>query len=398
MKSRTFLLGASLVGNAVLLAVIFDVSRAEKSTRTAASSLAAEAAVTSAKYDAARAWRELQSGDLKLERDHLAAEGFPPSIVRAILEAKIHERFAARYHALTAESEKIPFWKTLYTPKYQADRSAIAREEQQVIKELLGPDPDHRIADGFRRQFPNLSPASIEALTSIQQRFDDQRQEVYSSVRGMYLPSDSAKLRAINDAMHAEIQATLAPAEMDDYDLRTSDTANQLRFRLKDFGATEDEFRALYKLQSAFDAQIGRTYGPMTPAQSQAWNDGQKTLNAAAAAALGPERYAEYQRSGDYNYQQTVNLVARIEAPPETANTLYALQKEYQQRQQDLYKAQRAAGGAVDVQAQVTALQQEATARVSALLGGDPDFVDAYKQYGGQWLNNLAPRPASPKK
>jgi hypothetical protein len=41
---------------------------------------------------------------------------------------------------------------------------------------------------------------------------------------------------------------------------------------------------------------------------------------------------------------------------------------------------------------QLVALQQQAIAKVTPLIGG-PQNVDVYKQYGGQWLDSLVPRP-----
>ena len=44
---------------------------------------------------------------------------------------------------------------------------------------------------------------------------------------------------------------------------------------------------------------------------------------------------------------------------------------------------------------QLGTLADEATARISTALGGSRG-LDAYKEYGGQWLTNLVPRPPTP--
>ena len=51
---------------------------------------------------------------------------------------------------------------------------------------------------------------------------------------------------------------------------------------------------------------------------------------------------------------------------------------------------------ALPVLRQLAALHQEALAKITPLLG-TASGVAAYKQYGGYWLENLAPRPAPTK-
>ena len=102
-------------------------------------------------------------------------------------------------------------------------------------------------------------------------------------------------------------------------------------------------------------------------------------------AAFDPNRFAAYQRATDYSYRQTTAHASRLELPAGTADQVYAVQKEIQDRMRTgpMTPADRAA------------LADEATAKVSALLG--PRGFDAYKQNGGQWLQNLTPRPVAPR-
>jgi hypothetical protein len=163
------------------------------------------------------------------------------------------------------------------------------------------------------------------------------------------------------------------------------------------FNATEQEFRALFKLKSAFDDQFGNYRGGASEEQMRARSEAQKQLNEQIKVALGPERYTEYQRAIDYNYRQTTQLMARLNLPAETANTLYAIQKEFEQRRNDLFRSSGPPGtpGWDNLIQQATALQQEAVGRIAPVLG-TTQHVDAYKQYGGSWITNLVPRPPPP--
>src|SRR5690606_20400111 len=99
------------------------------------------------------------------------------------------------------------------------------------------------------------------------------------------------------------------------------------------FDATEEEFRALFKLQRAYDktyTQASLTNQDLVTAEERRL--GQQKLQEDFRATLGEERYADYQRASDPNYQQTARLVTQLQLPRTVADNLYSLQKEYQQR------------------------------------------------------------------
>jgi hypothetical protein len=331
----------------------------------------------------------LQAADLAGLRDRLSAEGFPPAMIRAILAVQIREGFAGRRKALETLLADAPFWKNSQVdPKVTAELRALSKAEQRALSDLLGPDPDNGVAASLRREYPNLSAEKIDQLAAIRERYDGMRQDLYTLAGGAFTPDVREKATALDKAMHAEFAAVLSPQELEDYDLRASNTASSLRSSLSAFDPTEAEFRALFKLQSAFYDQFGPMYVPPSPDQMRARSEAQKQLNEDIKAALGPDRYTDYQRATDYNFRQTSQLVSRLELPPETANQVYAVQKDIQQRATAVYQP-----GPVSPDnrvAQLAALADEAKTKITAVLG-DRGF-EAYKQYGGSWLQMLQPR------
>jgi len=399
MRLSTILLAASLTANGALLAVVALGTNSPSSDASAPLAPPAPAAAPAAP-PAPPTWTELTgSDDLAAERDRLRAEGFPPNLVRAILAAQIRESFSAQRKALEAAQGEPPFWKLpTFDPKAQAALRALDEEQQKTLKDLLGPDPDNSAAAQLRRQFPGFSEDQIDQLAAIRDRYDEQRREIFNNARGVggpmaLTPDEQQKFNGFDKAMHAEFAAVLTPQQLEDYDLRSSNTANSMRYGLGNFELTEAEFRAVYKLRAAFDDQYN-PYGGGSPSpeQMRVRMDAQKQLDQQIASALGPDRYAEYQRATDYNYRQTSQLVARLALPPETANQLYVVQKEIEGRRGNIYS--NSALTPDDRTQQLKALQQDGLARVTPLLGGSAPAVEAYKQYGGSWLANLMPRPA----
>lgn len=396
MKTSTLIGIASLAANATLVGVLL-VGSLDRAPREEALAPVVREPVTPAAAPVTAAWSELTSSELVTERDRLEAEGFPPSAVRAIIAAQIRERFAARRKAIEAETADLPFWKSSVDPRTQAQLRAVYKEEQNAVKDVLGPDPINGPAARLRRQFPDLAPEKVDQLAAIRERFDEQRQDLYSGFRGVLTPGERERLGALEKAMHAEFAAVLSPAELENYDLRTSNTANNIRFNLSTFQPSEAEFRAIYRLQSAYDEQFGGMAGPSLQ-DPTARRDAMKQLSSQIEAALGPARYADYQRSSDYNYQQTSRLVARLGLPAETATSLHAVQKEFEERRTAFFNQ-----GNVDrdrASEHLGALQKEATGRVTTVLGGNVTAVAAYRENGGTWLANFAPRlpPPPPRK
>jgi hypothetical protein len=401
MKISHVCLALSLTANAALVALAAFGLSAGSTDQPAETSTGAMPKATSASAPAGAGaeWSALESLDLPAQRDRLRAEGFPPAIVRAILAAQIREGFAARRKALDAGSADLVYWKNpVPDAKTQAAWRALDKEEQQALKELLGRDAENSQAAALHRQFPDYSDQQINQLTAIRERYDEQRQEISNAARSggggftTYTPDERERLAALEKNMHAEFASVLTPQQLDDYDLRVSNTANNLRYNLGTLELDEGEFRTLYRLQAAFDEQF-RDYAPgMSQEQMRARSDAQKKLNTDIAAALGADRYAEYQRATDYNYRQTSQLTTRLGLPPETANQLYAIQKEFETRRST--PAEPGNTGPVtqaDLSQRRAALQAEALAKVTPLLR-TPAALEAYKQYGGQWLQNLAPR------
>jgi hypothetical protein len=208
----------------------------------------------------------------------------------------------------------------------------------------------------------------------------------------MILPEDRAKLALLDKEQRVDIAALLTPQELLEYDLRNSSTASQLRSQLAIFNPTEDEFRAIFKIQQAFDDQYGSVSSiAMSMEQRRQRTEAQKQLLPQFQAVLAPDRFAAFQQATDPAYQTINRLVARLELPPETSTQVVTLQKDIQQRAMsaqtalDITPEQRAA--------QLAALNQEATDKLTQTLGARG--FEAYKANGGFWLQMLQPRPAA---
>ncbi|MBL9210690.1 MAG: hypothetical protein JNL92_09490, partial [Opitutaceae bacterium] len=152
---------------------------------------------------------------------------------------------------------------------------------------------------------------------------------------------------------------------------------------------TEEEFRALFKLREPFDEKYSSVFGPLMNEQlARERSVAEKAINDEFKATLTPERATAYERSTDYNYRRTSQLIARLELPAETTDRVWQAQKQFEQRRNDVYRLATPDQRPL----MLKSLQQEAVATLTTLLGSERN-VEAYRQYGGSWLQSMVPTP-----
>lgn len=388
------LLGLSLLLNATLAYLHFKHGRPPTSEALPPAAVAIREREKPA-IDA-QTWASLHRTELSEQVAQLRASGFPPATVRAIIAAQLRESFAARRKALMDSAGETPFWKSSQpNPTIQAGLRELAREERRALRDVLGEeeslDPLMRLAQ--HRQLEFLPPEKAVEVRHVVEEYEERRMELYGS--GFNYAVDREKITALEKEQRAAIASVLTGSEMFEYELRNSNTANRLRDELTAFAPTEEEYRAIFPLRAAFDEQYGDMTPVMSAEESRKRSEAQKLLTQQIKAVLSPERAAEYDRRTDYNYRRTSQLVARLELPPGTTDQLYDIQKEYEKRRGDLYRGVTSVAERDQITEQLKAVQQEAIARVTPLLGGKRG-VDAYMQYGGYWINSMVPRPRPP--
>jgi hypothetical protein len=391
MKPLTLaLLGGSLLLNAVLAVVLLRPTD-DAAPPSAAHDPAPVPANATAEAPLAGAWGRIETKEFPDLVARLRAEGFPPEIVRAILISQIGESFAARRQALEAGVNR-PYWMD------PGNRSAInlewlklSREQTALLRQLLGADAE--TSDPMRdlyqnRNFSFLTAEKAVDLRQLLREFDERRTELFASSPGMM--TDRTKMAALEKEQQDAIAALLSPEEHFEYRLRNSNSASILRESLSAFNPTEEEYRTMFRLREAFDDKY-RTFNQsgslvLNEALMRERSAAEKQLNEQIKAALAPERAATYDRLTDYSFRRTNQLVERLGLPAATTDRLWETQKEFELRRNDIFRT-----ATPDQRTQMlSSLQQEAVARVAALFG-QPSHLEAYKQYGGNWLQSLNP-------
>jgi len=334
------------------------------------------------------AWNAFAAADLPAMIQQLRDGGSPPHLIRGLVAARVQELFAPRLKALRPSATSQTFWKNATVdPRIRVEEFKLYREQQKMLRDLLGSDAEAPETSIYQqRRFESVPAAKLDAVKDALRQFEEGRQDIYSSAIGMVSPEQQRKVQALEKEHQATLASILNPAELEEFNLRNSDVARNLRFELSAFNPTEEEFRAIYKLQAQAE--------PFTPNLSQEEmqrrGEIQRQAREQIKATLGPVRSAEYERATDFSYRQTSQLVSRLELPPETTTKVWEVKQDIEKRAGQLRS--ESALPPDERTKKLTALAEEGATRVSALVG--TRGIDAYKQQGGgYWLQNLVPRP-----
>lgn len=414
MKLSPLILGASLLANAALVGLLVFQSTAESVSPSDLAAATSPAVITSASStensaakkspttlpSSTKSWARLNTDDLSALVPRLRAAGFPAAAIRRIITSLVSERYDARRLEIEKANFDSPFWsefKNPYTdPKMGPELRKMQREQTDELKKLLGGNLNDLFADTeenkalLRQQIGNVPPEKIDQLYAVAMAYNEKRAQIMAAAKnGALLNADREKMVEIEKSMRDDLGKFFTPAEVSDFMLHGSESSYRLRAMLSPIQPSEVEYRTIFPVYQAFQEQFPSPASALSPEQAALRSAAEDQMNAQIKGLLGPDRAADFQQANNPAYAQLNRLVARLELPIAAATQVAAVQTDIQERvaavrdNRELSSAQRTA--------QIAALAQEATTKVSTTLGARG--LEAYKQYGGQWLQNLAPRP-----
>jgi LysM repeat protein len=275
-------------------------------------------------------WDQLESDDYDRYINNLRAIGCPDDTIRDIIVCDVDALYAHR--RITDLPEENPEWwrsdseSTNYYHLYSAKRELLNNERTALLTKLLGanwPLTERFVSRSIPEPLPALTGPVLGALG------DDVKNSIYDLVEKLREREDLAdnftnRLLATQE-FRAQLARLLTPAQLEEYLLRHSDTADELRVQLgnlKYFKTSPDEFRALFRATDGLDGQINFARISQNDAQEEKLNQQRAE---AIKLALGPQRYAEYERLQDNDYRNALDLVDEHGGNPQTAAALYAI-------------------------------------------------------------------------
>jgi hypothetical protein len=406
-----FLLAFSLVANAVLVSVLWraetpkavvaagfpsvmPAATEDRVTATPGSAVSPAKEDPAAKAVVALAWSRQTPGDLPTLIARLRAAGFPEATIRAVVSGVLGMEYGARVREMTAGEPDAPHWQDARArrdPKVAEEIRKLGREHARILRELLGDEPLNEGDEAFRyrRNYGDLSPEKMARVRAIDRDYGDLLDD--GRVWGLTLPGDRERAALLDREKNADLAAVLTPAELEQYQLRSSSTASFLRWQYAAFEPTEAEFRALYQAARVADEKLGPLGNSWSAETLKQRTD---LMKDELGSALAPARLEEFAQLSDPHNQQTAKLVARLKLAASVTKEVVAIQKTAGERARVIHGDQN-----LDTDARRAALDQlarETSAELAGKLGGQRG-LEAYKLNGGSWVDMLrSPRNGRP--
>jgi hypothetical protein len=360
-------------------------------------------------------WRALESTNYVQYIENLRAFGCPEETIRDIIITDVAKLYTSRRAELRRQLQPYEFWRPTdsvggYGDSLEFRRQVreLDRQQRELIRELLDVDLRVEMArytdDGdSERDYGFLTQDKQERVRALAEEYDEMEQDVYVRARGLLTDADLEELRQIQRQRRAELAAVLTPEELEEYELRHSETADNLRGVLGGFQPSEEEFRRIFRLQRTYDLQFDQRFDTRDraamEAQTRAAYQAGEALNSELAKALGPERFAQYQRSQDTDYRALLQVTDRYNVSPDVASRVYNMKqaaeaiKAQVESNPNLSEEQRAQA--------IAGIARQTERSVAAALGDD--VYSTYSRNGGEWLTGLGeidesrvPRPPPP--
>jgi hypothetical protein len=288
-------------------------------------------------------WDSIESRDYKQYIANLRAIECPEATIRDIIVADINKLYEPReaplrvqnLYAAGGPSNKYGDLNDLQRMRQLRE---VQLEKRTLLKELLGIviplDPmrtvNPRRYGDFEAAFAAVPADKRAQVQTIQENYWYQSDYLNVQVAGPHDPKAAEdQKRLINEERRRELAKVLTPAEMEDYELRTSHAASYMRAQLRDFTPSEQEFREIFRIKAEYDIHFGGKYnahnGPV-----EELNPGiRPEIEQRVQQVLGEQRYQEYQRTRDPNYRALSQVATRYDLPPGTANAAYDIDQRY---------------------------------------------------------------------
>jgi LysM repeat protein len=283
-------------------------------------------------------WREIESDDWATYVANLRVIGCPEQTIRDIIIADVNAVYA-RKRATDIMTSDQEWWRTepdQMLMQAAAEKARTLEEERRaLLTSLLGvtwesgdiislPRPTRQpvVLDG--PVLGALSSETKQAVQEVNQRSQDRMQAYLDTLAREGKNPEPAEMARLRRQTREDLARVLPAAQLEEYLLRYSQNANNLRatFGELTFTPTREEFREVFRATDTLNQQLEALTGN-DPNSLHSRRALEEQREEAIKVALGPKRYEEYRALHDPLYRQAMQT-AEAAGIPEAARNLYA--------------------------------------------------------------------------
>lgn len=346
-------------------------------------------------------WAQLEAEDYRSYIERLRSIGCPEQTIRDIVIADLEKLMAPRVQEIEGRREPPKYWKpdrkelvrTVETLEKAGRKQEIEFEKREIIRELLGVDlageksKTAGEADFYEERLSFLDPGQRSRVRMIMERAN--REEIALREKSWMendelTPEERTRLREIASAKERDVAAVLTAEQLEQYNLWFSESAYKVRDSFFAMEPSEEDFLAIYQIQREFDSNWGnKEIHALNADERMEYESAQREYESKIREYLGQERYEEYRRSQDDDFQQLQVAAVQFGLNTGVAAEVYGFKKVLQEERE---RVREMPGLTPEQRTRVYgALAQEAESAIIEVMGAKP-----YRYYirsgAGQWI------------
>jgi len=271
-------------------------------------------------------WKDVESPEYVKYMSSLRAVGCPEEKVKNIILADINDLFQEKKLQIALQHDQ-QWWKAqteyLMANVMQERGHALEEARQALIEKLLGPevaDKQHEslLWNSVQLTGPVLGKLPAQLHNQVQEICADsiQRHQAYFWERANQgQPLNNVEMANLREHTRTELRKILSPIEVEEFVLRYSHNASQLREELRGMDPTPDEFRKVFRATDPLDHQMQMEFGGVEAMSDKQRERYQKDRESAIREALGSQRFQAYALTKDPLYRQAQMTALQYGAP-----------------------------------------------------------------------------------
>jgi hypothetical protein len=324
-------------------------------------------------------WNEVESADYAEYIRNLRGIGMPEATIRDVIIADVDQLFIRKRRELAAQQDT-EWWRAQPSAAFQSNQLAQAfaldEERSALLTKLLGENwrktrldqqPEPLALSG-----PILGalPEDVKnAVQDVAAQSNERMKAFLTQAQESGRQPSEAELAKMREQTREELAKILNPQQLEEFLLRYSFNANQLRQQLNGFDVSPDEFRAIFRKLDSIDRDIQLRFAGNDAGSQRQRAALEQQRQAAIRDAVGAERYDTLVMLRDPAYQQLLADVQKSGAPQEAASALYEIQRATQEEIERIRNDATLTAGQKQEQMREMLLDQE---RARALVLGEP--------------------------
>jgi hypothetical protein len=282
-------------------------------------------------------WDQVQSTNYTTLIKNLRAIGCPEQTIRDIVVSGVN-RYYARRRMMEVNYPNCQWWKSTPDPALvqaaEAKIQSLEAERRDLLTGLLGAgwDTEGKELIAARAGItltgpilgdlpPKTKQAVLEIVAAAQLKIEAYQEE--QRLRGQAI--DPMQMVRLREEPLVKLASVLGPEAYDEFVLRFSPAAQQLRDMMRTMDLSPDQFRELFAALSGIIGQPVYFYAGSDPALLKQQQQLATQSQAVIKTTLGASLYAAYQLNQDPVYRSSQALALQLNLPQSVVLPIYQI-------------------------------------------------------------------------